>query len=179
MRMPEREGTIMRRLRIVAVFALLAAPLNLPVSRAVAQGVGSPEATQAATELFALLSKDMLSQLNGQMTAQLWPLMDRDLPANIDAAGRGQLRAEFERIQLTYLTDIMKDAPAVYARHFTAQELRELAMFYRTPTGQKALKEMPQVMADTFAIVMPRLRDIEAQTAEAFAKVLRDRGYGK
>jgi hypothetical protein len=73
----------------------------------------------------------------------------------------------------------MKDAPAIYARHFTAQELRELAAFYRTPTGQKALKEMPQVMADTFAVVMPRLRDIEAQTAEAFAKVLRDRGYGK
>lgn len=33
----------------------------------------------------------------------------------------------------------------VYDRHFTLEELNAMVAFYRTPTGQKALKVMPQV----------------------------------
>ena len=167
----------MRVLRIVAVVALLTAPLNLPAWRAVAQGVGSPEATQAATELFALLSKDMLSQLNGQMTAQLWPLMERNLPADIDAAGRGQLRAEFERIQLDNLTDIMKDAPAIYARHFTAQELRDMTAFYRTPTGQKMLERLPTVMQQSMQLGQTYGKKIGDEVMQRMIEELRKKGH--
>ena len=31
------------------------------------------------------------------------------------------------------------EAPAIYARHFTVSELKEITAFYRTPAGAKAL----------------------------------------
>ena len=73
----------------------------------------------------------------------------------------------------------MKDAPAIYARHFTAAELRELIAFNRSATGQKALHEMPQVMSETIALIVPRMQDLQKQTKDGFDKILRERGYLK
>ncbi len=89
------------------------------------------------------------------------------------------MREEFERIQLAFVSDAMKEAPPIYARHFTVAELRELAAFYRTPTGAKALHEMPQVMGDMTALLVPRLQELQRHTSEAFEKILREHGYGK
>jgi uncharacterized protein len=165
-------------LRVLAALAVLFAPANLICSsRVLAQDAGSAEAVQAANELVALLSKDMLNQMATQMTAQFWPLIERDLGAKIDAATLAQLRSEFERIQIDNLSDVLQDAPAIYARYFTAAELRELNAFYHTPTGQKALRELPKVLADSVATMVPRLQEVQKKTQEAFVKVLRDRGY--
>jgi hypothetical protein len=89
------------------------------------------------------------------------------------------LRKEFERIQISFLAEAMKEAPPVYARHFTAAELNELAAFYRTPIGAKALREMPQVTGEFTALLAPRLQDVQRQTTEAFNKILHDHGYIK
>ena len=35
----------------------------------------------------------------------------------------------------------------LYAESFTAQELRDLTAFYQTPTGQKAIQKMPELMS--------------------------------
>jgi hypothetical protein len=58
---------------IALVFALSTGAL--PVS---AQEPGSPEALRAATDLFAILSKDMISQMVQQMTAQIWPQIEAE-----------------------------------------------------------------------------------------------------
>ena len=73
----------------------------------------------------------------------------------------------------------MKEAPPIYAKHFTVEELHQLAAFYRTPTGAKALHEIPQVMGEMTALLVPRLQDVQRQTGEAFGKILREHGYGK
>ena len=39
----------------------------------------------------------------------------------------------------------------VYDEHFTLEELNALVAFYRTPAGSKALRVMPQVMAQSMA----------------------------
>jgi len=57
--------------------------------------------------------------------------------------------------------------------------LRELADFYRTPTGAKALREVPQVMGELTALLVPRLQEMQRQTGEAFGKILNEHGYGK
>ena len=58
-------------------------------------------------------------------------------------------------------------------------ELREIADFYRTPTGQKMRREMPQVMGESVALIMPRMQDIETKTRDGFLRVLKQRGYAK
>jgi hypothetical protein len=173
----------MRMLRVLAVSIVLAGPAGLLATRcADAQAEGSPEALQVATELMSVLSKDMIAQMSGQMIAQVWPMVEQQLRnarQDIDDATLKELRAEFERLQLEYLADVMKGAPAVYAKYFSAQELRDMLAFYRTPTGEKSLHVLPQVMSEFFAGLMPRLQEVEKKTTEAFQAILRQKGYMK
>lgn len=202
-------------LRIVAVLTLLGVPGALTGPQpAGAQSAATPETLAAARELIAIVSKDTVGKIVTQNTAQIWPMVERDLRSkqpNISAAVLAELRAEFERIQLDYMSNLMEDAPAIYARRFSAAELRELLAFYgspigtkastltddalanyaghfsaaeqrevlafyRSPIGAKVLRELPQIMAETMALIWPRMLQLQAQTMEAFTKVLRARG---
>jgi uncharacterized protein len=169
-------------MRILRVWRVLAVASLLLVAggQARADDPPSPEALAAATDLLAVLSPDMMKQLTGSVTAAFWPMVEQQAHANkIDDATIAEMRTEFERIQLAFVSDAMKEAPPIYARHFTVAELHELAAFYRTPTGTKALHEMPQVMSDMTALLIPRLQDLQRRTGEAFDKILHAHGYGK
>jgi uncharacterized protein len=50
-----------------------------------------------------------------------------------------QLRKEYESKK----AELVYEVAIIYARHFTEQELKELIAFYKTPLGQKMLKEEP------------------------------------
>jgi len=43
---------------------------------------------------------------------------------------------------------IHDDIAKIYAKHFTPKEIEDLIAFYSTPTGQKALRMLPQIMAE-------------------------------
>ena len=166
----------MRTLRILAVLLLIAGVGE----RVRADEAPSPEALAAANELFTILSADMMKQLTGQMTNAFWPVVEQKARADkIDDATIAELRSEFERIQISFVTDAMKDAPPIYARHFSVAELRDLIAFYRTPTGAKALREMPQVMGEFATQLVPRMQDLQKQITEAFNRVLQEHGYSK
>ncbi len=166
----------MRTLRIVALVLLLAGAGG----HARAADPPAPEALAAAEELLAVLSPDMIKQLTGSIAASFWPVIEQKARVEkIDEATIGELRGEFERIQIAFVTDAMKEAPPIYARHITVAELHELTAFYRTPTGAKALHEIPQVMGEMTALLVPRLQDVQRQTSEAFSKILHEHGYGK
>jgi hypothetical protein len=161
---------------VAIAFALCAAALRL---RALAQGEASPDSLKAANELMAIMSKDTVQQLVTGLTAQVWPTLERALRAkrsDIDQATLTELRKEFERIQVQYMAGVMADAPAIYARHFSAQELRDMLAFYKTPTGQKALQVMPQLTAEVFQMVMQKMQGLQVQIMGAFNTVLRQRG---
>jgi hypothetical protein len=65
-------------------------------------------------------------------------------------------------------------APLIYAKYFSAQELRDMAAFYQTETGSKALRMMPQVMSEYFGTLMPRMeefnRDLQTRLQAILAK---------
>jgi len=165
----------MRILRVLVIALLL-----VGVSQRSRAEDPSPEALQAANELFGILSKDMMNQLMAQVTNAFWPAVEQKARAEkIDDATIGDLRKEFDRIQIAFVTEAMKGAPPIYAKHFSAEELRELSAFYRTPAGSKALHELPTVMGEFTAQMVPRLQDVQRDTNEAFTKVLRDHGYIK
>jgi hypothetical protein len=171
----------MRALRVLFVLISLAG-LGGP---ALADEIPTPEALQAANELFAILSGDMMKQLIGQMTNAFWPTVEEQFVeeqlrvAKVDDATVAELRKEFDRIELAFLAEAMKEAPPVYARHFSVSELKELTAFYRTPIGAKALHEMPQVTGEFMTVLVPRLQDVQRQTSDAFNRILRERGYVK
>jgi hypothetical protein len=50
-----------------------------------------------------------------------------------------QLRKEYESKK----AELVYEVAIIYAQHFTEHELKELITFYKTPLGQKMLKEEP------------------------------------
>jgi uncharacterized protein len=172
----QRKVSIMRAVRALAVVLLVA----IAGERLRAEDAPSPEALQAANELFAILSPDMVQQLSTQMTGLAWPALEKAARAdNIDDATLAELRQELERIQAKNVADLMKEAPAIYARHFTVGELHDLITFYHSSTGLKAMRELPEVTGELVVAVAPRLQDLQRQAAERFGEILRAHGYVK
>lgn len=167
----------MRIMRLVALVLLLCGA----GTQARTEDSPSPEALAAAQELIAVISPDMMKQLMGSTIETMWPILEEKMLAGkkIDDATITELRSEFARIQIAGLEETMKEWPPIYARHFTVDELHELAAFYRTPVGAKTLREMPQMMDEVNALSAQHLRDQLQQTIEAFTRILSEHGYGK
>lgn len=71
----------------------------------------------------------------------------------------------------TLIDAMIDEIVPLYARHFTVDEIHQMAAFYKTPVGAKMLNEMPQLMTEAMQIgqrvVMPRL----AKQMETVTKV--------
>ncbi|MBS1952868.1 MAG: DUF2059 domain-containing protein [Cyanobacteria bacterium SZAS-4] len=70
-----------------------------------------------------------------------------------------------EKIDLGALLN--KVALVVYDKNFTDGELKDIIAFYKTPTGQKTLKQMPEVMREsmdmTSTLIAPQMSQIITQ----------------
>jgi hypothetical protein len=152
-------------------------------SPASAQDVGSPETLRAANELAAVMSREMMNQMSRDITAQLWPKLEKDIESRVDKATLSELRTEFERLLAKFADEALKEAPKIYARYFDAQELRDITAFYRTSTGRKALQVMPKIMAEyaeyNASSLMARMQDFQREIQAASETVLRKHGYKK
>src|SRR4051812_4085847 len=169
----------MRPLRILTVAVTLAAANCLPGAPRAQEQQPSPESMAAAQALFALLFTHGFATLNAQAVEAAWPGIESALRTqrpNIDPATLADLRREFERIRLARLSEVVKDLPAIYARHLNAEDMRVLAAFYGTATGAKMLQAMPKVLPEAFASVLPRMQPMLAETQDSFLKLLRERG---
>jgi hypothetical protein len=71
----------------------------------------------------------------------------------------------------------MSDVAAIYANHMTAQEMRQIIAFYRTPVGAKALALMPRVNTELLSAMAPRLKDLHQKITTALADILQKKGY--
>jgi hypothetical protein len=163
----------MRYIILVLAILLRAVPL------AQAQSTPSPEALAAARELMSVMSPDMVGQLTQGMTAQVWPNFERGLGGRVDQATLTELRGEFERMIAEFANDSLKDAPAIYAKYFSVQELRDIAAFYKTPVGAKALQTMPRVMSEYFATIAPRMADLQRNFEARMQAIMQKHGYPK
>jgi hypothetical protein len=161
----------MRLIILVLAVLLRAVPL------AQAQDTPSPEALAAARELMAVMSPDMVGQMTQGMTAQVWPNIERELGGRVDQATLVELRGEFERVIAEFANDSLKDAPAIYAKYFSVQELRDIAAFYKTPVGIKALQTMPKVMSEYFGTIVPRMADLQRNFEARMQAIMQKHGY--
>jgi hypothetical protein len=50
-----------------------------------------------------------------------------------------------------HLSELTDTITAIYARNFTADELHQLATFYRSPAGQKLLQKQPDIARESLA----------------------------
>jgi uncharacterized protein len=68
------------------------------------------------------------------------------------------------------MEELMAEMAPLYTRHFSAEELRAMTAFYRTPVGAKMLQTMPQIMGESMQIsqrvVMPRMMKMIEKLAQ-------------
>jgi hypothetical protein len=167
----------MKVMRIFVVAASLA--VCAPSQPSFAEDAPSPETLQAAQELVAVFNEQTIVSTVTDLTAQVWPSVEQTLRAqnsSIDAETLAELRKEYERLMTDNYSEVMKEAPAIYAKYFTAQEMRDLVAFYRTPLGAKTMQVMPKATADFSALTLARTQGLQERVYLAFLNVLQKRG---
>jgi hypothetical protein len=163
----------MKRLAAACVvLAAVAGPLA-------AQTAPNSDVLAAAEELAAIMNDQPMAQMRAVITAQIWANVEQQLASRADAATLKEMRGEFERSVADVTRDMMKDVPAVYARHFTAQELRDMIAFYKSPTGVKSQKEMPAVLVEVSQQLAPRMQRMQIDMNTRLDAIMRSHGYGK
>jgi len=160
----------------LTVIILLACALALPARAA---DKPSAETVQAAQELAAIMTGDTVQQLSAAMAAQVWPTIEAQAAGKVDSATLADMRQAFEKTLAKFTGEVMAHAPEVYARHFSAQELRDMVAFYKSPTGVKALHEIPKVMADVSIQMAPRLQAFQSELNAQMVAIMHEHGYPK
>ena len=138
---------MLRRAFVIAVWLMAAAFMVHPAR----SQSPSPDALAAAKELVVTMrAADQLKTLFPMILQQLKPAI---------AQGRPEVEKDYD----TFMPQIVAAANArmaefvdaiatVYAAHFTADELRQIAEFYKGPVGQKFLQNMPKIMQDSMSV---------------------------
>jgi hypothetical protein len=166
----------MRAVRLIVLAMMVVLRVTTASAQTQPPATPSPDAVAAAKELLAIMSPDLVGQMMRGMVAQMWPQIERSFGPKIDAATSAELRAEFEHTTQQFVLDSMQDMPQIYARYFTADELHQLAAFYKTPLGAKALSQIPKVMADFSATMLPRMTAFQQQLQGRLQVILEKHG---
>lgn len=62
---------------------------------------------------------------------------------------------------------------ALYAKFFTSSELADLLAFYQSPTGRKALRQLPQITAESMKIAQEVMAAHQDEIKELVAKAVK------
>jgi lipoprotein NlpI len=136
---------------------------------------GSAEALRAATDLIAIMLPEVTERLNQQLTSAVWPTLENSLRLKgFGAVTMLEVRTEVERLLRKVSSDAVKGSTALYAEYFTAQELRDVAAFYRTTTGAKTLQLMPKLIDEQMTDLLPRMQN---ELASNLRDILKKHGY--
>jgi hypothetical protein len=184
-----------KQLLALAFAAACAAPVHAQVSTvAPVAGVATPESTVAARELIdAMNFRRMLVGMTSEMSRSMPEFtkmmasqaLDKQpgMTAEKKAAALAKMREDVPRLLAAMnavfsdqaLVDQMIDVSVnIYARQFTAEELRQIAAFYKTPVGVKMLTQMPALtqesMRESQRVILPLITKISDRWIAEFNK---------
>jgi hypothetical protein len=130
---------------------------------------GGPALEEEIMKLMELTGAVSLGEQMGQvMTSQLIESMRR---GGLDLPQRGveitlEVMDEELSAALSGPDSMMEELVAIYAKHYTHEEIKELIAFYESPLGRKVLSTMPVLLAESAEIaqrwsqsIMPRFQE--------------------
>lgn len=162
-----------RRSALVAVPMLI---VTLMCGGPAASQSSSPEAMAAARELLTTM------RIADQFKA-IFPLMMKQLKPVI-AQGRPEVERDLDAVIpiMQALVDkrsaeLLDATAAVYARNFTADEMRQLTAFYREPLGQKLLERLPAITQEALVVGQKFGQSVAGELQARIVEELRKRGH--
>jgi hypothetical protein len=135
-----------------------------------------PVRLAAARELLAATNTDA-------QFATVIPMMFAQLKQSIPPSGpkmQEELDKVFDEIQKQFIdrrSDVLDQIAALYARKFTADEMKGLAELYRSPLAQKFITAMPELTAEAMMIGNVWGRQIAMDAERKVRDEMRRRGF--
>jgi len=143
-----------------ALGALLALSLSI-AAPSVAQSppAASPAPAAASMDALAAARELVITMKMSDQLKTLVPMLVKNMKANMLVGRSPEFVRDFEAVmpalmaafeqRYDELTDVLA---GVYAANFTADELHDMATFYRSPTGQKVLQLVPVVAQQSMQV---------------------------
>ena len=136
----------------------------------------SPDAMVAARELIVTMhavdyfkaTMPALMKAMKPAIAQNRPEVERDYGAMVPLLLEGMN---------TQMNDLIEQVAVLYAKNFTADELREAVAFYRGPTGQKIVQKVPAITQESILIGQRWGQSIGGELRGRMIDELRKRGH--
>jgi hypothetical protein len=157
-------------------FRSLAACLVLALMSAAPAPAQSPDAVAAAKELMTVMhSADNFKTMMPHLMQALKPAIVQgrpDVDKDYDTLVPALLSAMNSK-----LDEMIDKIAAIYATKFSAAELREVANFYRGPTGQKFVAQLPSIMQESMAVGQQFGQQLAAELQERMKEELRKKGH--
>src|SRR5712671_3503077 len=160
---------ILRMAGLFAVVLLLTAPAR-------AQSSPSPDALAAAKEL--LEAQDMAEQFKSLM-----PMIMKNLkPAMVQ--GRADLERDYDTIVPILLegfqariSELSEAIAIVYSNNFSADELRAVTAFYKSPVGRNFLQKTSAITGQTLAVTQKFAQSVAGDMQKRIIEELRKKGH--
>lgn len=127
-------------------------------------------------------SREMMANVVDTMTKPMHKMFHDQFLRDKD-----KLPPDFEERMTRMMDDMLKSFPwdqmlasmvPVYQKHFTNGDVNALIAFYGSPTGQKILRDMPAVMQEAMASVMPlmqkQMEAMQTRIQQELAQTLKD-----
>jgi len=156
----------MRKL-ILALFLGVVCVASVSAQQATNDSPASKEDIERYLEV--MHARDMMTKMVDAMSKPMHQMIHEQFEKD-----KAKLPPDFEARMDKMLDDEMKSFPwgemldamvPVYQKHLTKGDVTALIAFYNSPTGQKVLREMPEVMQEAMEAVMPIMRrQMEAMT---------------
>lgn len=73
---------------------------------------------------------------------------------------------------------MIDDMVPVYQHHLTKADISAMATFYQTPTGQKLLREQPQMTAEAMKAMQPRMQKMMSTMVDQAEKMAKEAKSG-
>ena len=164
--MQSRRLTPTAALAVCLLFAALPARAQAP----------SPEAMAAAHDLIVTMrAADYFKAIMPAIMQNMKPAIVQNRPEverDYDAVMPLLLEGMNARVN-----EIIDQIAAIYARNFTAEELREVTAFYRGLTGQKFVQKLPAITQESMVVGQRFGQAIGGEIRARMIDELRKRGH--
>jgi hypothetical protein len=163
--------------RIVLLFLCVV----LPVVTAAAQqaSTGTPATKEDVQKLFATMHineqmHDIMEVMSKQSRQMAQETLKKKIPG-ITQKDLDRLDEMTNRIQKGMdVAGMIDDMIPVYQRHLTKEDVAAMAAFYETPTGQKMLREQPEMTAEAMKAVQPRMEKMMSSMMDEVEKMAKE-----
>ncbi len=144
--------------RLLFVFAVVLVLSWTCIAQTIADD--SP-ATKADVERYfqVVKSHDMMKKMVAAMIPSMHQMFHEqylkhkdELPADYEEKINAMMDEMFANIPMDQMMQAMVPA---YQKHLTKGDIDNLVAFYSTPTGEKLMREMPSIMAESMQDMMP------------------------